>query len=101
MMAGLLVSLVIAIGYLGRMPALWVARALALATIGMGIGGCETYGQTLGLTHDPRMVGNWDALRWGLIGASIKGSVWIGFCGLFLGMGLGGKLVSRRAWCCW
>ncbi len=64
MMAGLLVSSVIAVGYLGHMPSLFVARAMALATIAIGIGGSMTYGQTVGLTHDPALVGNWEALRW-------------------------------------
>lgn len=50
-----------------------------------------TYGQTVGLTHDPDLVGNWEALRWGLLGLFIKGGLWIGFAGTFLGMGLGGK----------
>ena len=48
-------------------------------------------GQTVGLTHDPDLVGNWEALRWGMLGLSIKGALWIGFAGAFLGIGLGGK----------
>ena len=31
---------------------------------------------------------NFEALRWGLLGTFIKGSIWIGFFGLFLGLGL-------------
>ena len=57
----------------------------------MGVGGTETYGVTLGLTHNPELVGNWSALRWGLLGCLVKGALWIGFAGLFLGIGLGGK----------
>ena len=53
-----------------------------------------TYGQTLGLTQDAPLIGNIAALRWGLIGTFIKGSIWIGFFGLFLGLGLGGKKYS-------
>ena len=94
MMAGLLVSSVIAVGYLQHLPSLFVARAMALATIGIGIGGAMTYGQTVGLTHDQKMVGNWDALRWGMLGLAIKGSIWIGFAGLLLGHALGGRLLG-------
>ena len=94
MMAGLLVSSVIAVGYLRHMPSLFVARAMALATIAIGIGGSMTYGQTVGLTHDQALVGNWAALRWGMLGLAIKGSIWIGFSGLLLGHALGGRLLS-------
>jgi hypothetical protein len=54
----------------------------------MGFGGTMTYGVTVGLTHNPEVVGNWDALRWGLLGCAVKGGVWIGLAGVFLGMGL-------------
>jgi hypothetical protein len=47
-----------------------------------------TYGQTIGLTQNPEVVGNWAAFRWGMLGLSIKGTLWIGFAGVFLGMGL-------------
>lgn len=90
MIAGLLVGLVLVL-QLGRgLTAVGAVRAVAMATIAMGFGGSMTYGQTVGLTHDPAMVGNWAALRWGLLGLAIKGGLWIGFCGLFLGAGLGG-----------
>ena len=91
MIAGVLVCLVIVLTLCRNANLMAVARAVALGTIAMGFGGTETYGQTVGLTHDPEMVGNWSALYWGMFGLAIKGSVWIGFCGLFLGMGLGGK----------
>lgn len=90
MIAGLLVCLVIGLTLCRNASSLAVARAVALGTIAMGFGGTETYGQTVGLTHDPELVGNWPAFYWGMLGLSIKGAVWIGFCGLFLGMGLGG-----------
>ncbi len=60
-------------------------------TVAIGIGGTMTYGQTVGLTHDPELVGNWEALRWGMLGLMIKGGIWIGFAGAFLGMGLSDK----------
>lgn len=50
-----------------------------------------TYGQTVELTHDTPLVGNHDAYRWGMIGLCIKGSLWVGFGGALLGIGLGGK----------
>ena len=90
MIAGLLVSLTLTFLLCPRVASLPVARAVAWGTLAMGIGGSMTYGQTLGLTQDASLVGNWSALRWGMLGVAIKGGVWIGFCGLFLGMGLGG-----------
>lgn len=90
MIAGLLVSLVLTFLLCPRVSTLAAARAIALGTVGMGIGGSMTYGQTLGLTQNPDMIGNWEALRWGLFGCAVKGAVWIGFAGLFLGIGLGG-----------
>jgi len=86
----LLVSLVLALVFCSDRKPLSVARAVALGVVAMGIGGTMTYGQTVGLTHNPEFIGNWAALRWGMLGLAIKGGIWIGFCGLFLGMGLGG-----------
>ena len=91
MIAGVLVSLTLVFLLCPTMPLLPVLRAAALGTVAMGIGGTMTYGVTLGLSQDPELVGNWSALRWGLLGCAVKGSVWIGFAGLFLGIGLGGK----------
>ncbi len=90
MIAGLLVSLTLAFLLCPRASLLNVARAVALGTVAMGVGGSMTYGQTVGLTHDAPLVGNWAALGWGMFGLSIKGAIWIGFAGLFLGIGLGG-----------
>jgi hypothetical protein len=95
MIAGLLVSLVLALVFCPGKKPLAVARAVAFGTVAMGIGGTMTYGQTVGLTHDTAFIGNWAALRWGMLGLAIKGGIWIGFCGLFLGMGLGG---ARYRW---
>jgi hypothetical protein len=94
MIAGLLVSLTLAILFCDRLQKSQTIRAVAWGTVAMGIGGSMTYGQTVGLTHDSALVGNMEALRWGLLGLAIKGSLWIGFCGVFLGMGLSG--VSYR-----
>jgi hypothetical protein len=91
MIAGLLVGLVLVLHFCPRTNALEAARAVALITIGVSFGGSMTYGQTIGLTQDEALIGNWAALRWGLLGLFIKGAVWIGFAGVFLGMGLSGK----------
>ena len=90
MIAGLLVGLVMVSLFCRNSSSRVAARAVAWCTVAIGFGGCMTYGQTVGLTHDAALVGNWQALRWGLLGLAIKGGIWIGFAGVFLGMGLGG-----------
>ena len=96
MIAGLLVSLVLVFLLCPRPALLPAARAVAFGTIAIGIGGSMTYGQTVGLTQIPALIGNWDAWRWGMLGLGIKGAIWIGFAGLFLGMGLGGVRYTWR-----
>ncbi len=91
MIAGTLASLTLVMLFVPHAMSLGAARAAAMMTVAIGIGGTMTYGQTVGLTHDQNLVGNWEALRWGMLGLSIKGGIWIGFAGIFLGMGLGGK----------
>jgi hypothetical protein len=91
MIAGTLASLTIVLLFIPNANSLFAARAAAMMTVGIGIGGTMTYGQTIGLTQDRDLVGNWEALRWGLIGLFIKGGIWISFAGAFLGMGLSGK----------
>lgn len=89
MIAGVLVSLVLVVRLAGNAALLPAARAVALGTIAMGFGGSMTYGQTLGLTQNAPVIGNVAALAWGLLGVAVKGGLWIGFAGLFLGLGLG------------
>ncbi len=91
MIAGTLTSLALVLMFVPQAPSLAAARAAAMMTVAIGIGGTMTYGQTVGLTHDHNMIGNWEALSWGMLGLLIKGGIWIGFAGVFLGMGLGGK----------
>ncbi|MCA9212909.1 MAG: hypothetical protein KDB27_07590, partial [Planctomycetales bacterium] len=88
MIAGALASITLVMLYIPNATSLAAARAAAMMTVAIGIGGQMTYGQTVGLTHDSNLIGNWEALQWGMIGLGIKGAVWIGFGGLFLGMGL-------------
>ncbi len=90
MIAGLLVGSVLVMLFCPTFNTLQSARAIAWVTIGISFGGCMTYGQTVGLTHDQPLVGNTEALRWGLMGLFIKGGIWIGFAGVILGMALGG-----------
>ncbi len=91
MIAGVLTSLTLVMLFVPHVSSLKAARAAAMMTVAIGIGGTMTYGQTVGLTHDPELVGNWEALRWGMLGLMIKGGIWIGFAGAFLGMGLSDK----------
>ena len=96
MIAGLMVSLVLTFLLCPQGPSLATARAVAWCTLAIGVGGSMTYGQTIGLTHNPSMVGNGEALRWGLLGLAVKGGLWVGFAGAFLGMGLGGQRYGMR-----
>jgi hypothetical protein len=91
MIPGVLVCLTLVLLLCPRASSRQVVLAVAWGTVAMGFGGNMTYGQTLGLTQNAPVIGNWEALRWGLLGTTIKGAIWIGFAGLFLGMGLGGK----------
>lgn len=91
MIAGTLAALTLVMLFIPQASSLAAARAAAMMTVAIGIGGSMTYGQTVGLTHDQELLGNWEALRWGMTGLLIKGGLWIGFAGVFLGMGLGGK----------
>ncbi len=90
MLAGLLVGLTLTLLLCSQANRLAVARAVAWCTVAIGIGGSMTYGQTVGLTQNAPVVGNWEALGWGMLGLAVKGSLWIGFGGTFLGMGLSG-----------
>ena len=96
MIAGLLVSLVLVLMFRPSASSLLVARAVGFCTAAIGFGGAMTYGQTVGLTQNAGVVGNWAALGWGMLGLGLKGALWIGFAGAFLGMGLSG--VRYRSW---
>lgn len=91
MIAGLLIALVLVLQFSPQAKALHAVRTVAWCTLAMGIGGSMTYGQTIGLTQDTPLIGNWSALTWGMIGLAMKGGLWIGLAGAFLGMGLSGK----------
>jgi hypothetical protein len=91
MIAGVLVALVIGLLFCGRQSSLFTARMVALTAVGISFGGSMTYGQTVGLTHDAELHGNWAALRWGMLGLFTIGAIWIGFAGVLMGAALGRK----------
>lgn len=91
MMAGILFSLVMVFLYGSQLTSLSGARAAALCALGISIGGSMTYAQTVGLTKDPPLIGNWEALQWGFLGLFIKGGIWIGYGGALFGMALSGR----------
>lgn len=91
MIAGTLTALTLILFFAASASTIAASRAAAMAAVAIGVGGSTTYAQTVGLTHDAQFVGNWEAFRWGMLGLFIKGGIWIGYFGLFLGMGLGGK----------
>ncbi len=88
MIPGVLVGLTLVLLLCPKIPALTAVRAVALLTLGMSVGGAMTYGQTIGLTQDAVLIGNWGALRWGLFGLFLKGGIWIGLAGALLGLAL-------------
>jgi hypothetical protein len=96
MIAGLLVGLVLVLLLCPSASSLSAARAAGLCAAAIGFGGAMTYGQTVGLTQNSEVLGNWGALEWGMLGLGIKGALWIGFAGTFLGMGLSGVKYSAR-----
>ncbi len=89
MVPGVLIALMIGVSMLRSASGLRLARFAALAAVGFSFGGSMTYGQTLGLSQDAaiREVGYW----WGLLGTTIKGGIWIGLAGAFMGIGLSRK----------
>jgi hypothetical protein len=57
-------------------------RIAAFAAIGVGFGGQETYGQTVGLSLHP------ETFWWAILGFAIKGAAWGLLGGAFLGIAL-------------
>ena len=103
MIFGILVGFTLVLLFMPNASALQAARVIGLFTLAIGFGGSMTYGQTVGLTMDSGVHGNvsdphWnrDAYLWGMLGLALKGGLWIGFGGLFLGMGMSGKRYTPR-----
>ena len=73
------------------------AASLALfCSVGVGLGGDMTYGQTLGLAIGNTSLGE-DTLLWGLFAVWVKGAVWGLIAGAFLGVGLTRRHYSKMA----
>ena len=68
MIPGTMLGLVL--GHLLRLPNTSLALFTAFCSLGIGLGGQETYGQTIGLLR------SWDTAAWGMLGLTVKGSVW-------------------------
>ena len=68
MVAGVLMGFTLVLFFWPQATSLSAARVVALTVLGISFGGSMTYGQTVGLTHDSPLVGNWAALRWGMLG---------------------------------
>lgn len=74
--------------FLGREPD--AGLIAALGAIGVGFGGQETYGQTVGLSHHP------ETFWWAILGFGLKGAAWGLLGGAFLGIGLDRDRVPNR-----
>jgi hypothetical protein len=65
--------------------------AAVFGAMGVGQGGTETYGQTLGLIRELdrfKEIQGWDTRAWGVLGCIVKGGVWGLLGGAVLGLGL-------------
>lgn len=66
------------------------ALLAAFGSIGIGLGGQMTYGQTIGLIVQP------ETFFWGLLGLSVKGGIWRLSGGAILGLGFVLKQIQRK-----
>ncbi|UCH35171.1 MAG: hypothetical protein JSV65_02130, partial [Armatimonadota bacterium] len=60
----------------------------AAGAMGTSFGGTETYAQTIGLTQNATRD---ETYWWGMLGLAVKGGVWIGLSGTYLGMAVSEK----------
>ncbi len=88
MIPGAFVALSLAM--LLRLPVESASVLTLFSAVGIGLGGEMTYGQTLGLLK------NVDTLWWGIMGTTLKGSVWGLTGGIVLAMGLIYRNLSRK-----
>ena len=91
MLSGTLVGFTLMLLYGSKLLPRTVLVAIAMLTVGIGIGGLETYGQTIGLTQNKGMVGNPAAFLWGELGLFIKGGLWVAIGATFFGSALSGR----------
>jgi hypothetical protein len=68
MIPGAMVALCISL--LLKLPVAATSVLLVFGVSAIGLGGEMTYGQTLGLLHDP------DTVLWGTVGTTLKGAMW-------------------------
>ncbi len=87
MIPGAMIGLVLCL-LLGRVTD--SGRIAAFAAIGVGFGGQETYGQTVGLSLHP------ETFWWAILGFTIKGSAWGMLGGSFIGIALQQGRYSKR-----
>ena len=99
MLAGVLVGFALLLCAGSHLRLTTSLQAVALLAIGVGFGGSETYGQTIGLTQNHDVIGNTAAWAWGMLGLFIKGGLWIGIAGAFFGSALGGIRWNIRTIC--
>ena len=91
MLSGTLVGFTLMLLFGAKLRPRTALVAIAMLTVGIGIGGLETYGQTIGLTQNKGMVGNSAAFLWGELGLFIKGGLWIAIGATFFGSALSGR----------
>jgi hypothetical protein len=80
MIPGAMIGLVLAL--LLRLNVDQTSRLVAFAAVGIGFGGDETYGQTVGLAMKP------ETFSWAILGFAIKGAVWGLLGGATIGLAL-------------
>lgn len=91
MVPGALIGLVLAL--LRGASALETLRLAAIGAVATSVGGSMTYAQTIGLVQEQSPAPHY---WWGLLGLVVKGAVWIGIPGAFLGMAGGGTRYRAR-----
>ena len=91
MLSGALVGFTLMLLYGAQLRPRTALVAIAMLTVGIGIGGLETYGQTIGLTQNKEVLGNTSAFVWGELGLFIKGGLWIAIGATFFGSALSGR----------
>ncbi len=87
---GVLAALSLVMFFAPRASALTAARAAAMMVIALSFGCFINHGSTLRLFASEKIT-EVNLNAWGFIGLFLKGALWIGFGGAFLGMGLSGK----------
>ena len=81
MIAGVLVAAKLVMLFASVYSTLHAARSHRMDNDRHLFWGCMTYGQTVGFTHDTELIGNTQALRWGLLGLFIKGGFRLALAG--------------------